>query len=394
MKKVFLLLLVCFAINTAEAQLLKKLKEKAQKALDPSAKKPESSQQETTTEEQAPAQNKSAAKWQPTADCEKLFLLQPGESFFYDETKVVAINGKMSYAFVIQNKNHEYFLIEDGKRSGPFREAPVAQMNIVSDKKYTNEDSGGSDNDDDNIKLGNDEKDPVTAQYSKTINSKLYIVFNGKNYGPYDFIAKIKLSPDKKKFWAAVVTGGQNDMLSKMGMGTYALINESGVVQKATGQNSFATKLIVSQNFTAAALSVMDNTSQKAFVMSSTGKKQESSAADVYSGARSSISVAENGDIISVLSQSPTQLLVNGNEAAAFKVPITNMSRLFILPDYKKSVYYQSGKIYHGDGTEEPLTGITFPKFVLMNNQPIIYYYKIYQNDTGDKEVYLCKKVM
>lgn len=394
MKKVFLLLLVCLAINTAEAQLLKKLKEKAQKALDPSAKKNDSNQQETASEEQAPAQNKTAAKWQPTADCEKLFLLLPGESFFYDETKVIAVNGKMSYSFVIQNKNHEYFLIEDGKRSGPFREAPVAQMNIVSDKKYTNEDSGGSDNDDDNIKMGNDEKDPVTAQYSKTINGKLYIVFNGKNYGPYDFIAKIKLSPDKKKFWAAVVTGGQNEMMSKMGMGTYALINESGVVQKAAGQNSFATKLIVSQNFTAAALSIMDNSAQKAMVMSSTGKKQESSAADVYSGARSSISVAENGDIISVLSQSPTQLLVNGNEAAAFKVPITNMSRLFILPDYKKSVYYQSGKIYHGDGTEESLTGITFPKFVLMNNQPIIYYYKIYQNDTGDKEVYLCKKVM
>lgn len=393
MKKVFLLLLVCFAINTAEAQLLKKLKEKAQKALDPTAKKTDSNQQETASEEQAPAQNKAAAKWQPTADCEKLFVMQPGESFFYDETKVVAINGKVSYSFVIQNKNHEYFLIVDGKRSGPFRDAPVDQMNIVSDKKYSTEDSGGSESDDD-IKMGNNEKDPVTAQYSKTINGKLYIVFNGKNFGPYDFIAKIKVSPDKKKFWAAVVTGGQSEMMTKMGMGNYALVNEAGVSQKSAGQNSFATRLIVSQNFNAAALSVMDNTSQKAVVMSSAGKKQESSMADIYSGAKSNVLVAENGDIVSVLSQSPTQLLVNGNEAAAFKVPISNMNRLLILPDYKKSIYYQSGKIYHGDGTEEALTGIAFPKLVNLNNQPTIYYYKIYQNDNGDKEVYACKKVL
>ncbi len=393
MKKVFLFLFVCFAINSAEGQLLKKLKDKAQKAVDPTARKADPNQQEAATEEQSSSQNKNAAKWQPTSDCEKQFVLQTGEIFFYDETKVVAINGQVSYSFVIQNKNHEYFLIEDGKRSGPFKNAPVEQMNIVSDKKYSSEDSGGSEGADD-IKIGNDEKDAVTEQYSKAINGKLYIVFNGKNYGPYDFIAKIKVSPDKKKIWAAVVTGGQSEMMSRIGIGAYALVNEAGVSQKFEGQNSFATRLVVSQNFKAAALSVMDNTSQKAVVMSSTGKKQESSMADVYSGAKSPVLVAENGDIVSVLSQSPTQLLVNGNEAAAFAVPISNMCRLLILPDYKKSIYYQAGKVYHGDGTEEALTGIAFPKLVTINNEPAIYYYKIYQNDNGEKEVYACKRVL
>lgn len=396
MKKVFLLLLVCFGINTVQAQLFKKLKEKAQKALEPSASnKTEDKPTETPTTEQPVSQAKSSAsKWQPSANDEKLFTLEKGESFFYDETKVIAANGKISYAFVVQNKNREYFLIEDGKRSGPFRQAPVDQMNIVSDKKDENEDSGSGSDDQESIQLGNDKKDPVTAQYSKMISNKLYIVFNGKNFGPYDFVAKMRVSPDKKKFWAAVVIGGQNEMMTKMGMGNSFLVNEAGAKVKGGDQNSMPARLMVSKNFGAAALSIMDNAGQKVITVSSGGKKQEGSMTDLYSGNKSSISVAENGDILSVPSQSPTQLLVNGDEAAAFKIPVTNMNRLFILPDYKKSIYYQGGKLYRGDGSEEALTGVTFPKFVNLNNQPAIYYYKIYQTDSGDKDIYLCKKVL
>ena len=114
----------------------------------------------------------------------------------------------------------------------------------------------------------------------------------------------------------------------------------------------------------------------------------------MFSDNKSMLTVADNGDIISILSQSPTQLMVNGEEAAAFKVPLKNLNRLFIMPDYKKSVYYQKGKLYRADGSEEALTGVTFPKFVNINNQPTIYYYKIQQTETGDKDVYLCKKIL
>jgi hypothetical protein len=115
---------------------------------------------------------------------------------------------------------------------------------------------------------------------------------------------------------------------------------------------------------------------------------------DIYSDGKSVMLIADNGDIISVPSQSPTQLLVNGDEAASFKIPVTNMRRLFIMPDYKKSVYYAKGRLYHGDGTEEKLTGVAFPKIVTANNQPVIYYYKIAVTDNGDKDVYLCKKII
>ena len=310
----------------------------------------------------------------------------------YDETKVISINGKLTTYFVVTNKQYEYFLIEDGKRTGPFKEPPVKQINIVSDKRDSEED--GDNNDDEKIEMGTDKKDPVAQQYSKTIGSKLYIVFNGKNFGPYDFVAKMKVSPDKKKFWASVVIGGASSITAKMGMGNSFLVNESGIKQHGGDQNSFAMKMMISQNFSAAALSIMDNAGQKVMTISSSGKKQEGSIADLYADGKSNMIIADNGDIVSIPSQSPTQLMVNGNEAASFKIPLVQMNRLFLMNDYKKSVYYAKGKLYKGDGSEESLTGVVFPKFAMVNNQPTICYYKIHETETGDKDVYLCKKTL
>jgi hypothetical protein len=391
------LCLSLFVVQSTNAQLFKKLKEKAQQAIEkkPTKEATNNSQPNEVQKEEsqsAVTTTKTKVKWQPTPDCEKLFTLAAGETFLFDETKVFAKEGKMSYAFITQDKNYKFYLIEDGKKSGPFNQAPVNQVAIkVETAENENENSS---NNNDKIELGSNKKDEITLQYSKTISNKLHIVFNGKNYGPYDYIAKIKVSPDKKKFWAAVVIGGTSDMVAKMGMGNSFLVNESGIKQKGGDGSSFAAKMMVSANFGAAALSILDNSAQKAITVSSTGKKQDGNMMDLYGDKGTNMTVADNGDIISIPSQSPTQLLVNGDEAAAFKVPITSISRLFILPDYKKSAYYQGGKLYRGDGSVESLTGITFPKFVTINNQPCIYYYKIHETENGDKDVYLCKKCL
>jgi hypothetical protein len=404
MKKVIFFLcatlfLTAFVVQPTQAQLFKKLKEKAQQAIEkkPAKEATSNSQPNEVQKEESQTSSptsKTKTKWQPTPDCEKLLTLNSGETILFDETKVFAKEGKMSYAFITQDKSYKYYLIEDGKRSGPFNQAPINQVAINVEAEAGEDENQNSTNDDEKIEIGNNKKDAVTAQYSKTINNKLYIVFNGKNFGPYDFVAKMRVSPDKKKFWAAIVIGGTSDMMAKMGMGNSFLVNESGVKQKGGDAASFAAKMMVSQNFGAAALSILDNGAQKAITISSTGKKQEGNVMDLYGDKGTNMSVAENGDILSIPSQSPTQLLVNGSEAAAFKVPIANMKRLFILSDYKKSVYYQAGKLYRGDGSEEALKGVTFPKFVTINNQPCIYYYKLHETDNGDKDVYLCKKCL
>lgn len=383
MKKLLLLILLA-PVAGSQAQLLKKIKDKAQQAMEP--KKSSETNTPPGSSESSSQQERSKEKWTPGPNDQKVFTLESGETFLYDETRVFAKDGKISYAFVLMNKKYQYFLVEDGKRSGPFATPPVEQL-------YRNAIAQVGDGEEDNkINIGSDQRDPVAQQYSKTINNKLFIVFKGKNYGPYDYIAKMVVSPDEKKFWAAVVVGGMSELTSKMGMGNVLLVNDAGVNQKTPSENGMPAKFYVSNSFTAAAVSILDNINQKVFTVSSSGKTTEGNMTDLYNNDKSFTSVADNGDIISVPSQSPRQLLVNGEEAAVFKVPVTNLSRLFIMPDYKKSAFYQGGKIYRGDESEEALTGVVFPKLVAVGKDHLICYYKIHETENGAKDVYLCKK--
>ncbi len=384
------LFLFCFSLCT-NAQLLKKLKDKAAAALEKkAAAQTGSSNTNSNTGNAAEAEaapQEAKVKWQPTPDCEKIFTLEEGETFLYDETKVFAANGKVGHAFVLQNKKYEYFLIEDGKRTGPFKEAP-----LKSAKQYGNEEDDGSfDKNDDKVSIGNDDRDPVALKYSKTIGGKLHIVFNSKNYGPYDYVAKMILSPDKNHFFAIVTIGGESPMTSKMGMGNTFLVNDAGLKKQIGTGITMPVKFSISKGFKHCMGTVMDSKTQKMFTVTSTGNQEEANMADMYDDKNINL-VNDNGDIVTVPSASPTQILLNGTEVASFKIPIKNKNNLFLMPDVSKSVYYQKGRIYRPDGTEEKLTGIVFPKAATVNNITSLYYYKVYKNDTGIKEIYLCKK--
>lgn len=387
MKKILAFLLLTGVCYNTEAQLLKKLKEKAEKAME--QKKPATSTESNTpATPAAESSNKSESKTpvKPPSYCDSIFVINADETFLYDEAEVIAQNNQMSYTFVVQNNKYEYFLIEDGKRSGPFKESPVKSI------KPADDDEEASSKDDDKVSMG-DEKDPVAIQYSKTINGKLYIVFNGKNYGPYDHVGKMIVSRDKKQFFALVTIGGANAMTAKMGMGNNYMVNEGVLKQKAgDGGMAMAMKFSVSKGFKHCMAVVMDQTSQKVISITSANKTEEGSMEALYSGSGNISFVNDNGDIISVPTQSPTQILQNGKEVASFKVPIKSMARLFITPDISKSVYYEKGKLYKADGTEESLSGILFPKVVTIKNITAIYYFKIYKNDSGARVVYLCKK--
>ena len=114
--------------------------------------------------------------------------------------------------------------------------------------------------------------------------------------------------------------------------------------------------------------------------------------ADMYNGSETAVILNDNGDIISIPAQSPTQLFVNGEEAATFKIPVKNINRLFLVPDIKKSVYYTNGTLYRGDETEENVKDILFPKLLTLNKETALYYYKLNRNENGRKDVYICKK--
>lgn len=390
MKSIMLFVLMFTATITTNAQLFKKLKEKTQKVLESKSESPTSSSSQSnasasTENESRPAEKNTTR--QPDTNCHVVFSLAAGENFLYDESKILTQNNKLHYSFVVQNNKYEYFLIDNGNRTGPFKESPINSMQENGE--------GNSSSGNDEISVGEDKKDPVALQYSKTIGGKLYLVFNGKNYGPYDHVAKMILSPDKKQFFAAVTIGSQNSMMAKMGMGFCYIVNEGTVKQKAgTGGMSIPMKFSVSDGFKHAMITVMNQENQKIISVTSAGKEAEADMADMYSGNSSSTFVSDNGDIISIPSQSPTQVLVNGKEAAAFKVPIKSMNRLFLTPDISKSVYYEKGTIYRADGTEEALSGVLFPRVITLNKETAVYYFNIYKNENGGKDVYLCKKVL
>jgi hypothetical protein len=303
MKKLLLVLLVSFAVFThSEAQLLKKLKEKAEKAMEP--KKPatssdnnnsSNSNNNTSPASENNGNTNSKTPVKPPSFCDSIFILNDDETFLSDEAEVLFDNNELGYTFVVQNKKYEYFVIENGKRTGPFKESPVK-----SAKPAEEEDGSSSSNDADKVSMG-DDKDPVALQYSKTINGKLFIVFNGKNYGPYDHVGKMIVSHDKKQFFALVTIGGANSMTTKMGMGYNFMVNEGTLKQKAgDGAMSMAMKFSVSKGFKQCMATVMDQTEQKVISVTSTNKKEEGGMEALYSGSGNISFVNDNGDIVSV----------------------------------------------------------------------------------------------
>ncbi|RYY66274.1 MAG: hypothetical protein EOO13_16010, partial [Chitinophagaceae bacterium] len=366
-------------VNSSSAQLLKKLKEKAEKSLEGKSKSKSDNSSEdnngssaSTASSTVSASSKSPAKEPATAPAngKVVFSLAADESVLYDETAIIASNTGVSYQFIIKNSRYEYFLISNGQRTGPFKNPPLKSANSSSENSSEEND----------VSMG-DKKDPVAIQYAKTIGGKLYLVFNGKNYGPYDHVSKMLVSPDQKSFFASVTMGGQNDMMAKMGMGNTYIVSSSGIKQKAGAGNILPMKFYVSDNFTQAMIVVMDQASQKLFTATTSGKLVESSMSDLYSGGETKTMVSDKGDIITIPSQSPRQILVNGQEAASFKIPIENISRLTITPDISKSVYYNNGKLYKADGSEVPLTGILFPKVITAGNVTAVYYFKVFKNE-------------
>jgi hypothetical protein len=386
--------ILCISVaisNSSPAQLLKKLKEKAEKSLEGKSKtRTESSSDDNSSAAPASSSSgsssasKSSSTKEPAtapANGKVVFSLNSDETILYDETAIIASTTGVNYQFIVKNSKYEYFLVSNGERTGPFKNPPLKSSNAGNE--------GSSDEND--VSMG-DKKDETAIQYAKTIGGKLHLVFNGKNYGPYDHVSKMVVSPDRKSFFASVTMGGQNAMTTKMGMGNTYIVGSNGAKQKAGSGSTIPMKFYVSESFTQAMVVVMEQTSQKLFTVTTSGKQMEASMTDVYSGGENKTMVSDKGDIISIPSQSPRQILVNGDEAASFKIPIENINRLTITPDVSKSVYYANGKLYKADGTEVALSGILFPKVITAGNVTAVYYFKIFKNESGVKDVYLCKK--
>ncbi|MDX2047312.1 MAG: hypothetical protein SFU87_11030 [Chitinophagaceae bacterium] len=384
MKKLIIILCCSVFFITAEAQLLKKIKDKASKAVSGENKN------ETKSNDAGSSQNSSPANTTDNSDnttpppgSTKAFTLDAGETLMYDESEIIAENNNVGYRIITQNRKYEYFLIENGQKTGPFKQPP-GRTRVSKDDESANESSFKT-------KSSGNGPDPVAAQYSKTIDGKLYIVFNAKNYGPYDFVSLMLASPDKKRFYAVVVSGSDNPMMAKMGMGNCYLINEAQLKQQIGKGMAMGMSLEASSNFKYCLAHVMDQQDQKIKAFTNNGNKQEYSMTEMYTSGNN-MWLDNNGNIVTIPPQSPTQVMVNGKEVASFQVPVTNRNNLLLTPDPKYSVYYTEGKIYKADGSMEDASNILFPRLGVVNNKAAIFWLKAYKNESGGKDVYVCKK--
>ncbi|RYF85161.1 MAG: hypothetical protein EOO03_13710, partial [Chitinophagaceae bacterium] len=122
--------------SSASAQLLKKLKEKAEKAIDGSGKKSNSNSSNdadngSSASSSASSSKSSSAKEPagPPTNGKVVFSMEAEETLLYDETAVAASNNGVNYQFVVRSKAG-YFLIDNGTKTGPFKTAPIKSKNI------------------------------------------------------------------------------------------------------------------------------------------------------------------------------------------------------------------------------------------------------------------------
>ncbi len=373
MKKVFIFICLFASITLVNAQLFKKLKDKAANALDkkPEEKKPADADNNTNAGSNADnAANKTAkVPAAPPANGSLSFTLDDGERFMYDEAKIYVLKGtQLGWQFVTQ-KGKEFYLIDNGNRTGPFSVPSIESANSSSN---LNDDGDG---------------EKVAKEYTKTVNGKLMLVFNGKSYGPFFMISEMQVSADKKHFFALVIEGAS---LTAMSDGS-SLISDIGT--SPLKLNGIGTKLMVSHNFKHAIAAVMDTKGKgEVYMVTSEGKK--TGPVDMMSamGSNGETWLSDDGTVYSIPSQSPRELVVNGNGVAKFAVDISR-SRLAIAPDPAKSVFYDEGTLYRGDGTKEVDKNVVFPHIAAINGALYLCWFQVYKNpETNKKDVYVCKK--
>jgi hypothetical protein len=200
-------------------------------------------------------------------------------------------------------------------------------------------------------------------------------------------IQSMVVSADKQHFYAVALEGNS---VADMAKGKGVLFSEKG----KTELPGMAFKLKASPEFSVAVATVMDmkaaNNGNTNYVMvNSKGKK--SGPIDIMSSGGDDW-LDEEGNVYSIPSQSPTELLVNGVGVAKFDVEIER-SRLIVAPNPAKSIMYKGGKIYNADGTISKSEKAVYPSIVMINNVMHLCWFQLYKNPTtNQREIYVCKK--
>jgi hypothetical protein len=364
------------AAPASQAQFLNKLKKKAQAAVTNAVVGGGDSANSNTAEGNTNADGNTgdnmgnAAALPASAMVSKygkqLFSLQKSEWLVYGELSL-SIKTDGAHVKTVTKKGGQFYLYENGARSGPFSKAPV------------------------------DKLDDYKRDYSQQYNKEEYISSNGQSYisagvlevdgkkfGSALAVGSIHHNPKTKKFYAIVVRNEQNKMnyylVSNSGsrklptIGQAVLVSDNGelggVAIPATQYNS---KSEADQfNFV---------TNDDTYIVLSNGK-----TIGPFKYVDGNAYLDNNGNYVQIGNSSKKGLFINGKSILNFNEDVSGYGAVFLSSQSTSGAIFENGNLLFSDGTYIKNNALQ-PAVSTENGVSVLNWIAIENNN-----VYLCKK--
>lgn len=229
----------------AEAQLLKKLKDKANEQIN---KATGINSTDNTSTSSASNQSSSSSSSGFSSDQLKnvesttIYQLAEGERIDYRESRIMVGSGNKISGLVIVDKTGSRYVVENGIKKGPFPAKSVPLDFLKRDNEAKDSQQAYDAN----------EMISIYQNYVKSDDDKSYIQFNGKKFGPFSLLEAMKVNPQKTKFVALVSNDISDDQKEKY------LINQDGKKVLISKSAQLTGQMVVSPTFSDAAFWGMD----------------------------------------------------------------------------------------------------------------------------------------
>lgn len=368
------------APDTASAQFLKKLKDKAASAItDVAAKKATGGGAETAgdapvaetgkpTETPVALPSGGAAKAGNTAKmayATTSFALEQGEYIVTGEFKLTADNTG-THAKVITRKSGKYYLYTDGQRSGPYDRPPIDMLGGWKREAYADE-----------------EEEKRGTQKEMAPNSNL--VVDGKSYGTYMGVISYYHAPKTKEFYAiGIKVDGKGTM-------TCDFITD----KKTTRLPGMSINMIISPNDQLAAAQVMKTAYFAKTDAERSSTKMDEDAYFILSNGKnagpfpydpsSQYSMDDQGNITQ---RTQNAINVNGKLKINSESSISRNGKMFVRSDGASGVWVSGGSALFSDGTTVS-QNVLQPTLVKEGGSEALCWMSV-----DNQAVYVCKKAL
>ncbi|MCO4292075.1 hypothetical protein NF867_04265 [Solitalea sp. MAHUQ-68] len=231
--------------NPSEAQLLNRLKNKANAQINKAVLGDNSTPTTHTTTNgggsgysSGSSANESTSDRLSNVEKEELYKLEEDERIDYRESKIMVSSTNKISGLVIVNRNGKRFVVENGVKKGPFAPNNVPLNFLYEPDERSKKEAYSTDA---------NEMLNVYQNYVKSDDNYDYIVFNGKKSIGFSTLEAMKVNPEKTKYVALVAIEIDDNNKQKF------LINQDGKKVEVAAKGQVIGQIVVNPTFTDAA---------------------------------------------------------------------------------------------------------------------------------------------